>query len=164
MTARRSADPPVWLATLLAGFVVGAFNITDAILFFSIRGVAPMRIPQTIVAGLIGPAAFRGGWRTAFLGFALHFLIAATAAAIYILASRRWTVLARRPWLCGGAYGFGVFLFMNFVVVPLSRTGVPRFTPAVTINLLFAHVCLIGWTIAQFARWASGNPSRVRGV
>ena len=78
--------------------------------------------------------------------------------------SRRWTVLARRPWLCGAAYGLGVFFFMNFVVVPLSRAGAPRFTPAVTVNLLFAHICLIGWSIAQFARCVSGNPPRVRGV
>jgi len=146
---------PVWPTILLAGLVVGVLDITDPIVFYHFRGVAAIRIPQSIAAGWLGRDAFNGGWPAAALGLASHFLIATTAAAVFVLASRRWTMLAAYPWFFGAAYGLGVFFFMNFIVVPLSHTPPPRFTWPVTLNLLFAHVCLIGWPIGFFARRAA---------
>lgn len=50
---------------LLGGLTVGLLDLIDAIVFFGMRGVAAIRIPQSIAAGLLGRAAFQGGFRSA---------------------------------------------------------------------------------------------------
>ncbi|HET8647044.1 MAG TPA: hypothetical protein VFO85_16225, partial [Vicinamibacteria bacterium] len=87
-------------AILLGGLVAGTMDITAAILLYARRGVPPLRILQSVASGLLGRAAFTGGVPTAALGLALHFFIATTAAAVYVLAARRLP-LARWP-LVGG--------------------------------------------------------------
>jgi hypothetical protein len=61
---------------------------------------------------VLGHGAFSMGPWTIALGAALHFFIAVCAAFIFYLASRRLTVLTRRPLLCGATFG---------LVLPLSR-------------------------------------------
>lgn len=102
------------------GLVGGVLDISDALLFYGMRGVAPQRLLQGIARGLLGTPAIQGGWPAAALGLALHFLIAFTAAAVYYAASRKLRMLRERPILSGLLYGFAVFLFMNMVVLPLS--------------------------------------------
>ena len=65
--------------------------------------------------------AFRGGWATAALGLAIHFLIAFTAAAVFYAASRRIAALLHHPWFAGVGYALVVYGFMYWVVMPLSR-------------------------------------------
>jgi hypothetical protein len=64
--------------------------------------------------------------------------------------------LIRRPVVSGIVYGLGIYLAMNFVVIPLSRIG-PRPLPAaiVTITGLLVHMFLIGTPIALAARRAT---------
>jgi hypothetical protein len=40
------------------------------------------RIFQSVAAGLLGDASFQGGWSTAALGVAVHFVISITIAAV----------------------------------------------------------------------------------
>ena len=82
---RVSRAIPVIVA---AGFTCGILDITAAFITWSVRGVAPFRLLQGIAAGLLGTRAFRGGWETAALGGACHFLIAFSAAAVFYAASR----------------------------------------------------------------------------
>lgn len=142
-------------AILLGGLTVGILDGLDALIFFGMRGVAPIRIFQAVAAGLLGPEAFRGGLRTEVLGLALHFLNATIIVAIYILASRRLTTLARRPWLWGPLYGVVAYLVMTHVVIPLSLSpaGPPDSTPVV-LNGLFIHIVGVGIPAALFARAA----------
>ena len=109
-------------ALLLGALTVGTLDILDAIVFFSLRNyVAAITILQSIAAGLRGRAAFSGGLRTAILGGAFH----------YFPDDRRNVFCAepihgcavRAAVLCGMLYGIGVYLFMNLVVLPLSKTG-----------------------------------------
>jgi hypothetical protein len=51
--------------------VVGALDAIDAVVFFGLRGVTPIRIAHSIAAGLLGRAAFQGGLATAALGVGL---------------------------------------------------------------------------------------------
>ena len=77
------------LVIALTALLIGTLDIADALIFYAIRGVPPIRILQGIASGLLGrTAAFSGGARTALLGLALHFFIAASVATIYILVSR----------------------------------------------------------------------------
>jgi len=106
-------------ATLVGGSIVGVLDLTYAIVVYSPHH--PILIPQHIASGLLGPRSFDGGYMTAALGVALHFLIAYSAAAVYCLASRKLPLLIDHAVVCGMIYGALVFAFMHIVVVPLSR-------------------------------------------
>ena len=115
----------------------------DTLIFFGLRGVAPILIPQSIASGLLGRAAYHGGAGTAVLGVGLHYLIAFLIVATYHLASRRLVALAERPWLYGPLYGLAAYAAMNLVVVPLSAAlEGPKPLP-VLINGLLIH--MLGW-------------------
>ena len=74
-------------AILTAGLIAGTLDILDAFIFYGFRGVSPVRILQSIAAGLLGRASFQGGAKTALLGAALHYLIAFTATVVFFLIS-----------------------------------------------------------------------------
>ena len=104
------------------GLIAGSLDICAAFLAAWLRaGVGPVRVLHFVASGLIGSAAFEGGAKTAVLGLALHFLIATVATIVFYLASRRLLFLLERPVHFGLLYGIAVYLFMNFVVLPLSR-------------------------------------------
>ena len=144
-----------WPAVLVGGLIAGSCDITYAFVSAYLRlGVVPARVLRYVASGLLGKAAFDGGAPVAALGLALHFLIALTAAAIFVLASRRFPVLVRRPILAGALYGAWIFAFMNLVVVPLSRTPPRTAFPVIPMVMeLVGHMVLIGMPIALAARW-----------
>jgi hypothetical protein len=117
------------------------------LIFFSLRGAKPIRIPQSIASGLLGANAFQGGWPTALLGIALHFLIACTAAAIYA-ASRKIRFLTAQPVLAGLLYGAAIYLFMNYVVVPLSAARSAPFSLLIFVTGALAILFLVGLPIS----------------
>jgi hypothetical protein len=150
-------------AVLYGGLTVGALDGLDAIVFFGLRnGIGPLRIFRGIAAGLIGrPAALDGGPAVVALGLLLHFSIATTIVAVYSLASRRFTSLTRRPFLCGPLYGVAVYLVMNLVVLRLSAlhvTGLPSALP-VLVNGVLIHIVGVGLPSALFARAAALVPT-----
>ncbi len=136
----------------LSCLVAGTLDISDALIFYGLRGVSPIRILQGIASGVLGRTAFTQGTRSAILGLFLHYFIATTVAAIYIFASRKLP-LSRHPFLWGSAYGVVVYLIMNYVVLPLSKIG-PRPTPPLIplINGVAALIFCIGIPIALIAR------------
>lgn len=75
---------------------------------------------QSVASGWLGMAAFESGTPGALLGLASHFFILLVAAYLYLVASRRFSFLAAQAVVCGGLFGVGVYLFMNFVVLKLS--------------------------------------------
>ena len=141
-------------AILVGGGVAGVLDLLDAFVFFGLRnGVAPSRILQSIASGLVGASAFRGGWRMAALGVTIHFLIAFSAAAAYVLASVVVPALLRYAVPCGLAFGVGFYFFMNEAVLPLSAVakGGPPPWP-VFLNGIAIHALGIGLPIALIAR------------
>jgi len=150
----------VYLATAL---IVGALDITYAILFSYFRsGTSPARLLQSVAAGWFGrDAAFAGGAATAAAGLGFHFFIAFTITAIFFLAASRVPALIRQPAIAGPLYGIGVYLVMNWVVIPLSRIAVrPRPAAVVLVSGLLVHMFVIGLPIALGARRAlSGRTS-----
>ena len=134
---------------LFATVVVGVVDLGDAVLFWWLRfGTPPIRIFQSIAAGLLGKEAARaGGWGTAALGIALHFVIAFGAVGTYALVARKIPALLRHPWVLGPLYGLLVYAVMTFVVLPLSAAGgggaLPD-RPDVLANSLLIHMLGVG--------------------
>ena len=136
-----------------AGLIAGTLDLAGACVVAWLRaGVTPVRVFHSIASGIYGAAAFTGGAKMAALGIVLHFIIAATWAAAYYLASRRIPFLINQPVIAGVLYGVVVYLFMNFVVLPLSAV-VKRPAPLSSriIGLLIIIFC-IGLPIAFIVR------------
>jgi len=150
--ARRTWSPA--RAIITGGLVVGTLDISDALIFYGLRGITPIRIFHSISAGLLGRDAARaGGLPTAFLGAFLHYFIAFSIVITFYLVSRKIPFLIRRPWLSGAIYGVLVYLFMNLVVLPLSALHSPAvLTPGVNmLNQVLIHMFGIGVPSALFA-------------
>jgi len=139
-------------AILSGGLVVGILDGLDAVIFFGLRGVRPIRIFQAIASGLLGRAAFTGGIRTALLGVLCHFFIATGIVAVYYAASRKVDVMRRQPIASGMAFGVIAYLVMNYVVIPLSAVAPGGPKPlAVVANGLLIHMFGVGIPAALFA-------------
>ena len=147
---RRAWSPVV--ALLFATLVAGTLDISYAIVVSAFRGTAPMVIWQSVASGLLGEATYQGGVLTAMAGGLLHFGIMGCAALTFYLLSRRWPRLVQQPFVWGPLFGVGVFIVMNYVVVPLSAIGhIFHRTPLLFIGELFSHVVFVGLPIAWFA-------------
>ena len=138
---------------MLGGLIAGACDLTGAIVVSWLRaGVSPVRVMQSIAAGLLGAASYDGGARTAVLGVALHFMIATIWTAVFYFASRSLRFLVERPVPAGLLYGVIVYLFMNFVVLPLSAFPMrPVTLTGRLIGMLIIMFC-IGLPIALIVR------------
>ena len=139
-------------AIFWGGLLAAIGDITQAFVVFGYFGASPFRILQSIPRGIFGARTFQMGWTSACLGIVLHLTIAFTAAAVYYVASRKMRVLVERPVVFGLIYGELVFLFMYFVVMPLSAIGFPKFGTATYITGPIGHTFLVGLPIAMMAR------------
>lgn len=145
-------------AIALGGLIAGALDLAAACIAAWLRaGVPPMRVFQSISSGLLGAAAYGSSLNTAILGVVLHFFIATTATAVFYVASRRLRFLIKQPVIWGLVYGVLVYLFMNFVVLPLSAFP-QRTTPTPSgriIGMLIIMFCIglpIAFVVRRFSR------------
>ena len=75
------------------------------------------------------------------------------------MAARARPELVRRPVLTGAVYGIGLYLVMNYVVLPLSAAGTsPKFPLWIGLTVL-VHMFLIGVPIALFVRRSVAGPA-----
>src|SRR6266404_866773 len=107
--------PSAFLTIFSSGIAAGILDITAAFVTWAPRGIRPAQILRGIASGLLGPKSFYGGWQTAMLGAALHFVIAFSAAGAFYGVSRRLIFLTRRPIFSGALYGIAVYFFMYWV-------------------------------------------------
>jgi uncharacterized membrane protein YagU involved in acid resistance len=144
------------VAILLGGLIAGTLDIGAAAL---INGRSPLVILLVIASGLLviasgllGKASFQGGLPAVLLGLVLQWLMSLVIAAIYVLASNRIHEL-KHHWIVGGlVYGVGIFVVMNYAVVPASEIGrIPQFT-AWTFGGNTLAMLGFGLLIAFFAR------------
>lgn len=139
---------------VLGALVAGTLDIVYAIGFWAIKaGVAPMRILQSVAAGVLGDASFRGGIGSASLGLALHYLIMFAMVGACFLLARHWPPLRRQPLLFGAIYGLMLYAVMTYVVVPLSAAAASPKDTLWTACSIAMHM-LVGVLCAWFARRA----------
>lgn len=155
-----SSRPDRGRTILAAGALAGGLDLAWAIATSLLHGRSPVRMLQGIASGLLGAAAFEGGHASALFGLCLHFLIAMSAAALYVGASTLWPGLHRHLAISGPLYGVGVYVFMQTIVLPLSRIGWRwSWQPRDLIAGLAAHVLCVGLPIAAGARRKGEPPS-----
>lgn len=151
LASMRGAVPAIGFA----GLVAGALDISSAFILAGLRGATPTRVLQFVASGLVGRQSFQGGAATAALGLALHFVIAFGAAALFYAASRELSLLRERPIVSGLVFGVGVWVVMNYIIVPLSA-ATPLRTLESDLTQLGIHMVLIGLTISLLVRRFSG--------
>lgn len=118
---------------------------------FGLKGIKPLHVWQGVASGLLGERAFRKGWVGGGFGLLLHFVIAFSAATVFVEACLQLPFLARAYWISGPLYGVIVFLLMNVVVVPLSARPKRPASPQVIFVQLIMHILSVGLPIAMAA-------------
>jgi len=142
---------------LVGGLLAGLFDITYAIVWNSFRGRTPLWTLQSVASGWLGSSAFERGIASGLLGLASHFTIATGAAVTYWAAARKLGLLRRHSVPAGLAFGVLVYLFMNFVVLPLSAFPFELHFPVATLARGFvSHALLVGLPIALASRRFGG--------
>lgn len=109
-------------AALIGGVIAGVLDIGAAAVANHLGLDVIMR---AIARGVLGPEAMKGGTEAAALGFALQVFMGGLIGLIYGVAATRIPALIARWIPFGMAYGVGIFIVMNWVVVPLSAVGKP---------------------------------------
>lgn len=147
-----------WPRVALGTLVTGLADLVFAMGFWWLaHQVSPLRILQSIGAGWLGEASFTGGMRSASIGAVSHFAIIFLFIAAYRLAALRLPLLRRHPHAVGTIYGLGLYLLMNFVVLPLSAAGMASFNNLAWVLGSIAMHAIIGVLCARYA--LDGKPS-----
>jgi hypothetical protein len=147
-----SQSPNALLAFVWGGLACGVLDITAALVVYGYFGLKPVRLLQGIAGGLLGPRTYDGGIATALLGLVCHFVIAFSAAAVFVAASRVAPFLVRYAVLSGALYGIAVYFFMNRIVVPLSAATKRPFSVEMMLIGVVIHIFCVGLPIALAAR------------
>ncbi len=147
----------IMLAVVSGGLLAGVLDIVYAMSMALMRGGSATRVLHAIASGVLGKAAYQGGTVTAVLGLALHLGILLVAAGLYAAVNRRITWMQQHMLLAGALYGVLVYLFMNFIVLPLSAVPFQLNYPPLTLLQGFvSHALLVGLPISvclnQFKR------------
>jgi len=148
----------VYRAIGWAGLLAGCLDMTAALVESGLEGKSPVHLLQVIAGGLLGMSSFQGGLATAALGAFFHFLIATTASAIFYLASRKLEFLVKHPIPSGLLYGIAVYIFMYYVVLPISAYHTKIALPSVVklIRDVAVHMFMVGLPISLMVRKYSG--------
>jgi hypothetical protein len=131
----------------LGGMIIGIVQliIQEWIVFSLLQGNPFISVLQYIASAVLGTAAFAGGIATALLGVLLHFFVSVVIAGVFILSADRIPFLRRYAIVGALLYGFGVFIVMNLIVLPLSAAPpLPAPTVLQLIELIIDHVLVIG--------------------
>ncbi|ELR69016.1 hypothetical protein C900_05574 [Fulvivirga imtechensis AK7] len=141
---------------------IGAFiGLLDAIAactnaWFS-YGILPHRVWQYVASGLQGKVAYESDILPTILGLIIHFTIAITTTFVFYLLYKKWGHVLRPVVAAGAIYGVGIWLVMNYIVIPFSVIGkYPADVLQITIGLLI-HIFVIGIPMAILVKRRSNT-------
>jgi len=142
-------------SSVIGGLIIGLlhFIIQDWIVFSLLYNNPFISVLQYMASGALGNAAFEGVLATALLGVLFHFLVSFVVAGVFILSADRIPLLRRYVIVGSLLYGIGVFIVMNFIVLPLSAApSLPAPTPFQLIELIIEHALVIGLPLGILVR------------
>lgn len=150
LTARNSLLRPIAIGGI---FIFVSQFIHQWIAVTLIQQTPFIMVWQYIASAILGDVAFEGGIAAALLGLFLHLIISFVIAGVFILSADRIPLLRRYAIAGALLYGFGVFIVMNLIVVPLSAA--PQLpTPAMPwlIEAVIEHILAIGLPLGILVR------------
>ena len=154
---------PFGRAVLATGLLAGTFDGTAAVInFLAHGGTEPVRIAYYIASAVFGrDAAYAGGWSMVVCGILFHYLVACSFTLFFFLLFPRVSLLGKKPVVTGIFYGAFVWLVMNLVVVPLTRTPKGPFNPSrQAIEMAILMLC-VGTPVSLLAhRYYSKSENR----
>jgi hypothetical protein len=133
--------------SVIGGLITGMLHlIIQSWFVYSFLSKNPLiSVLQYVASGAMGNAAFAGGLATALLGLVLDFLMTTVMAGVFILSADRIPLLRQHVIPGSLLYGFGVFIVMNFIVLPLSAAPTLPAPPMwLFIEIILEHTLLIG--------------------
>lgn len=139
---------------IVGGIVLGCVDILFAWLFWRDHGLTIAGVFQSIARGVYGKQAATLGATSVVVGAACHFFIATCMVLAWIEFVAFKPAFNRRWPAWGALYGVVLYLFMNFVLLPMTPVGWPKFAnpewieASVFMHLLFGIWC--GWCGARF--------------
>jgi len=142
--------------SVVGGLITGALHViiqAFGMFVLIVKASTFMVGMQYVASGLLGDAAYAGGFATALLGFILEFVMTIIIAGIFIFSASRIPLLQKNAIVGSLLYGIGVFIVMNFVVLPLS--GAQILPPPPTwflIEIVLEHILLIGLPLGILVR------------
>jgi hypothetical protein len=144
-------------AILVGGGIAATLDIVYAVLRNWGAGREPLWTLQSVASGWLGNGAFESGVNGGILGVVSHYGILFIAAALYFALSQRFAILRTKPLGCGLIFGVLVYLFMNFVVLPLSAFPFQLKYPWLRLLEGFAsHAVFVGLPISlSIRRWTT---------
>ena len=148
----------------LVGVLGGCADLGFAAAYWLPQGVAPIRIPQSIAAWVLGKeVAIAGGPATALMGIALYCYLTTLMVTLYVLMAPRHAVLLCRPLLAGALYGVAMYTLLFKAIVPLW-TGIPSPPETLewTLACVAAFVFFIGIPSALCARMEAETTNSIR--
>jgi len=132
---------------VIGGLITGTLHLVIQVgIVFGLLLKSPyMSSLQFVASGAMGNASYTGGLATALLGLVLELLMTIIIAGIFILSADRIPLLRQHVIIGSLLYGFGVFIVMNFIVLPLSAAPALPAPPLwLLIEMVLEHILLIG--------------------
>lgn len=146
---------PLLRSSVIGGLIIGTLHLIFQVgIVFGLVLKNPL-IPslQYVASGAMGNAAFTGGLATALLGVILEFMMTIIIAGVFIVSAARIPLLRRHVIPGSLLYGFGVFVVMNFIVLPLSAAPTLPAPPTwLLIEIILEHILLIGLPLGILVR------------
>jgi hypothetical protein len=138
---------PLLRLSVIGGIISGFLHllIQQGIVFGLILKTPMINQLQFVASGIMGESAFAGGLATALLGLVLDFMMITIMASVFIFSVDRIPLLRRHVIPGSILYGFGIFIVMNLIVLPLSAAPALPAPPLwLGIELVLQHILLIG--------------------
>ena len=140
----------------LGGVIIGTLLliIQNFIISSVLYGYPFTSIMQYDASGALGNAAFSGGLAAALLGVFFHYLTSFVVSGVFVVSAARIPLLRRHAIVGSLLFGFGVFIVMYAIVLPLSAAPKLSVTPTLpqVIELILAHILLAGLPLGILVR------------
>lgn len=139
---------------VLGGSIIFVLQLIHTWLVYSVlQGTPFIGSLQYMASGALGESAFAGGTGTALVGVLFHLIVSLVIAAVFILSADRIPFLRRNVIAGALLYGFGVWIVMNLIVLPLSAAPpLPAPTTPWLIEGIIEHMLAVGLPLAILVR------------
>ncbi|NOU16493.1 MAG: hypothetical protein HOO91_02910 [Bacteroidales bacterium] len=140
-------------AILITTIIAGSLDISAAFIqSYFMYNVMPSGVLQFISSGILGSAAYSGGFGIIALGLLVHYLIALSCTACFFWLYPKWRIFNLSIWLNSVLIALITWVVTSQIIVPLSRIKHRNFDVHKAFIALTILVICIGIPIAYFAK------------